>query len=191
MQRPTMFKGYRPQVPVMRERTGTFFVSNHNLSGNTMKFLHLSPHFMRRPDMYYYEISGSDGFKMDGNNNFIKVENNPMIILSFPCKAGETYFCKIIASYAKTKMQNSQQEYDTEEFRLFYKVNDDFDTEEESNDEKDNIDEETELEDVSDREGEEEEEIGDVSDNTIKDIKDYMFSTRINTGLDFQEDKEE
>ena len=146
---------------------------------------------MKMPDMYYYEISGSDGFKMDGNNNIMKVENNPMIILSFPCKAGETYFCKIIASYAKAKMQNSQQEYDNEEFRLFYKVNDDFDTEDESNDEKDNVDNETELEDVSDREGEGEEELLDVSDSTIKDIKDYMFSTKINTGLDFEEDKEE
>jgi len=70
-------------------------------------------------------------------------------------------------------------------------VNDDFDTEDESNDEKDNVDNETELEDVSDREGEGEEELLDVSDSTIKDIKDYMFSTKINTGLDFEEDKEE
>jgi len=133
--------------------------------------------------MYYYEISGSDGFKMDGNNNFMKVENNPMIILSFPCKAGETYFCKIIASYAKTKMQNSQQEYDTEEFRLFYKVNDDFDSDEEAiQNENDNA---TELEEVSDREEEKEEEIEEnVSDKEIKDIRKYMFSSQPNTGLD-------
>ena len=173
------------------KKTGTFFISNHNINGQSMKMLHLQPNFVRKPNMYSYEISGSDGFKLDGVNHINKVENNPVLILSFNCKTGKIYFCKIIAYYSKGHTAGSQTpEYDTDEYRLFYKVSDDFDEddegegeeEEEKEKESDN-DEGTELEEVSDNE--------DISDTEISTIKEYMFSQNSGTGLDLNTDKEE
>lgn len=175
--------GQRMKLP--EKKTGTFLVSNHNIGGNSMKMLHLMPDFMKLPDMYNYEISGSDGFKMDGMNNLNKTSDNSKIIVSFNCRAGETYFCKVIAYYSKSKtvQQTQQPEYDTEEFRLFYKVKDDFDDDVEVSEEQD-ADTEIEEDDVEDVEVG-----GDVSDTEIATIKEYMFSQ--GTGLDLKDDDDQ
>ena len=189
-----MFGGMREPV---RIATGRFLVSNHNINGRSVKMLHLQANFKRNPNMYSYEISGSNGFKMDGTNHINNTENNPMIILTFNCHAGETYFCKIIAYYSKIvgrqmpqPQQSQQMDYETEEFRLFYKVNDDFDEEiDVVGQVKDDDDAETELEEVSDREGEQDEE---VDDTDIANIRQYMFSNSVQgNGLDIKESDDE
>lgn len=172
-------QGQMKSEPV--KKTGTFFISNHNINGQSMKMLHLQPNFVRKPDMYSYEISGSDGFKLDGVNHINKVENNPVLILSFNCKTGKIYFCKIIAYYSKGHTPGSQTpEYDTDEYRLFYKVSDDFDEEDEEPEDEQKQESEneegTELEEVSDNEA--------ISDTEISTIKEYMFSQNKGTGLD-------
>ena len=81
-------------------------------------------------------------------------------------------------------------DYETEEFRLFYKVNDDFDEEiDVVGQVKDDDDAETELEEVSDREGEQDEE---VDDTDIANIRQYMFSNSVQgNGLDIKESDDE
>lgn len=208
MQKKNIFKHnylssyFEQRINLPRKKTGTFFVSNHNNGGNKMKMLHLLPDFERNPEKYNYEISGSDGFKLDGITSLIN-NNNPKIILSFNCKAGETYFCKIIAYYSKKIISQPQQktqktEYDTEEFRLFYKVNDDFDEsieeevkvitdvmiDKENEEEEENENEEENEEDEEENEEDEEDEMErERLNKEIGEIRD-MFSLGFDTDDD-------
>lgn len=169
------------------ENRGQFFISN--LNGR--KVLHLQPLFRKIPKSFDYEICGSDGLILEGQNLIKKSSPNQLCTISFDCKVGQTYFCKIIGHYSDT---------DKQEFRLFYLVRDDFNNEvsdeESESDEKITKKEDvfpikvesdpdvTDVEEVGDSEIEDEDEDGELSDGNLKIVREYLGGSGLNISHD-------
>ena len=101
------------------ENKGTFLRSSFNLNGTFVQMLHFQPSFTRKPVAIRYEISGTDGLVHEGELK-ITESNSKKQIITFECKLGETYFCKVTGFFTESK--NAMQT-----IRLFYKVENDSD----------------------------------------------------------------
>lgn len=101
------------------ENKGTFLRSSFNLNGTFVQMLHFQPSFTRKPLSIRYEISGTDGLVHEGELK-ITESNSKKQIITFECKLGETYFCKVTGYFNESK--NAMQT-----IRLFYKVENDSD----------------------------------------------------------------
>jgi len=102
------------------DNKGTFLKSSFNLNGTFVQMLHFQPSFPRKPVSIRYEVSGTDGLIHEGENKIIE-SNTKKNIITFECKFGETYFCKVTGFFSESKSSNMQT------IRLFYKVENDFD----------------------------------------------------------------
>jgi hypothetical protein len=155
------------------ENSGRFIVSSYNLNGTLHKMLHLQPNFKKTPNMYNYEISGTNGYLLEGCNTIIQSKNKN-IVITFECKPGETYFCKVIAFYG-----DPCNNRDVQAFRLFYRLNDDFNEDDENDDHDLNISKLRHFrslvpdnDDKDDEDDEEEEEDEDDDDDDDDDKED-------------------
>lgn len=156
------------------ENKGTFLRSSFNLNGTFVQMLHFQPSFTKKLVSLRYEISGTDGLILEGENKIIE-SNSKRNIITFECKMGETYFCKVTGYFTESK--NSMQT-----IRLFYKVeNDDddiigkndsqkigFKKLLKSDDKKDETDEEEEEDEDEDEDDEEEAEDEDDENMTLE-----------------------
>jgi hypothetical protein len=145
------------------ENKGTFLRSSFNLNGTFVQMLHFQPSFTRKPLSIRYEISGTDGLVHEGELK-ITESNSKKQIITFECKLGETYFCKVTGFFTESK--NAMQT-----IRLFYKVENDSDDVVVKSDSqkfgfrKVDEEEEPEVEDVEDEEDEEDPEEDDDDDD--------------------------
>ena len=145
------------------ENKGTFLRSSFNLNGTFVQMLHFQPSFTRKPLSIRYEISGTDGLVHEGELK-ITESNSKKQIITFECKLGETYFCKVTGFFTESK--NAIQT-----IRLFYKVENDSDDIAVKSEvqkfgfRKVDEDEEPEVEDVEDEEDEEDPEEDDDDDD--------------------------
>ncbi len=151
------------------KNTAIFFKSSLVLNQKKNRFLHVLPKFNRFPESFDYEVHGSDGTRIE---NTVICHQNIKPIISFFCTMGETYFIKVIG-----KNRDSIQE-----FFLFYKVEDDFDGEEEEG-------EETVFEETDNQEEERNKEENEECEENK--ITKYLFRKPIITGLDLDLDKED
>ena len=101
------------------ENKGTFLRSSFNLNGTFVQMLHFQPIFTKKLVSLRYEISGTDGLVHEGELKILE-SNSKKNIITFECKMGETYFCKVNGYFTESK--NSMQT-----IRLFYKVENDMD----------------------------------------------------------------
>ena len=101
------------------QNSATFLKSSFNLNGTFVQMLHFQPSFTRKPMYIRYEISGTDDLVHEGEIK-ITESNLKKQIITFECKLGETYFCKVTGYFTESK--NVMQT-----IRLFYKVENDMD----------------------------------------------------------------
>ena len=101
------------------QNSATFLKSSFNLNGTFVQMLHFQPSFTRKPMCIRYEISGTDGLVHEGEIK-ITESNLKKQIITFECKLGEIYFCKVTGYFTESK--NAMQT-----IRLFYKVENDMD----------------------------------------------------------------
>ena len=162
------------------ENKGTFLRSSFNLNGIFVQMLHFQPCFTKKLVSLRYEISGTDGLILEVENKIIE-SNLKKNIITFECKMGETYFCKVTGYFNESKSS-------TQTIRLFYKVeNDDddiigksdsqkigfkkllkSDEKKEEVDEEDNEDDEDDEQDEDDEDDEDDpEDVEDVDDENI------------------------
>jgi len=180
----------------------SFYLHTINDNGCSKKMLTVMPNFYKVPSSFTYEITGSEGFLLEGTNNISKSSSNN-IPISFYCKTGQTYFTKIIAYYLM-EFKDGQPQFDTQEYRFFYKVNDDFDDSDVENaetesddmsvrkmDEQPDSDNETEVDDVDDVEADGEKEIVvEASDEYLETVRQKILNEP-QSGLDLGTDSEE
>ena len=199
--RPTPKQETAPKPKIIPESTVSFYLTTINDGGCSKKMLTVIPKFHELPSSYTYEISGSEGFLLEGSNNISK-SSTKEIIISFYCKTGQTYFTKIIAYYLNG-FKDGQPQFNTQEFRFFYKVRDDFDSDEETGESEESEDIEvkktgeedsdndtvvTEVEDTE-ADGEAESEIIEASDEYLENIR-QVLDKHPQSGLDLGSDEE-
>jgi len=160
------------------QNTGTFLKSSFNLNGTFVQMLHFQPIFTKKTVLIRYEISGTDGLIHEGEYKIIE-SNSKKQIITFECKLGETYFCKVTGFFneSKTAMQT---------IRLFYKVENDSDDvvvkseiqkfsfrkfeQKEDDDNDDNNDEDPEDDDEEDDEEPEDDDDNDENDENDEEM---------------------
>ena len=154
------------------DNKGTFLKSSFNLNGTFVQMLHFQPSFPRKPVSIRYEVSGTDGLIHEGENKIIE-SNTKKNIITFECKFGETYFCKVTGFFSESKSSNIQT------IRLFYKVENDSDEIIGKNDSQkfgfkkiEDLGDQEDPEDPEDQEDSENQEDSDDDDDDDKDDDD-------------------
>ena len=146
-----------------------FFKSSFVVNRKKIRFLNIVPPFTKNILSFEFEIYGTDDTRIEGKTDCKKGCTG---IISFNANIGETYFVKLIAKY----------ENRTVDYCLFYKMEDDFEKEIES--EEDDEEEEEEDEEKKDDEIEDVE-VDDIDENKIRE---YIKSRTPNSGLETEND---
>jgi len=198
MAQPASFNNFvRFQLPQPGVNNAKFYRTTHFIEGKKHRMLHVSPNFYTTPQSFSYDIYGSDGFRLEESITINKSSSNKKLFFTFSVTLGETYFIKVIAHYQNGPDRN----YGFQEFILFYRLEDDF---EQSDSDKEEDDMEiskkqkdpnpspqpTEENNETDENNETEEHLV-VTDKEIDDIKNYLYETTKNTGLNFKGNEEE
>jgi len=152
-------------VPKPETNDATFYKTNHYIDKMKTRMLHVIPTYRGTPKKIQYEIFGTDGLRIENTMTFNFLSQFTKPIISFVSNNGETYFLKIIAFYLNGNVGN-ENNYTSQEFFLFYKMEDDFN-------ESDSKPSEEEIEvrkKVNEDEEEDEEEDAESESTNIPDI---------------------